>query len=134
MTSPSNIVFRVKHQTDGRRAYAEHGGALCSRCRLNPPNDGQRYCKGCTTIVRREGRSRARNEKISRLHALIRELEAASQSASELIYRDAPRRCIATIIRGAKAKIARLQEAERGHAQPQPSTQSHQGDITHDHA
>jgi hypothetical protein len=50
--------IRLLRQTPGRRRLISHGGKLCSRCLINPPLPGQRYCAECHAAACRESRAR----------------------------------------------------------------------------
>lgn len=106
--TPCNIGFPVKHQRAGKRLYVEHGGKLCSRCRKNPPQPGQRICKTCHAEDMRDWRLNTRLNRIDEMRSLVATLRAVTADPH---YLDAPKPCIARLINSTEAKIARLERA-----------------------
>jgi hypothetical protein len=47
VTFPENIQRQIDLRAAGRRKNISHGGTLCSKCLVNTPRPGQRYCKPC---------------------------------------------------------------------------------------
>ena len=57
-TNSSWIEEQIKQRREGRRLRVDHGGTLCSRCYINPPQATHKYCKPCKSADAKSRRAR----------------------------------------------------------------------------
>lgn len=56
--SSAQIEAQIKRKREGLRKQVRHGGTLCSKCLINPPRPGNRYCRPCKNVDDRMRRAR----------------------------------------------------------------------------
>lgn len=57
-TNSTDLAEQLEQRRTGRRFRVDHGGTLCSRCYINPPQATHKYCKPCKAADSKSRRSR----------------------------------------------------------------------------